>query len=416
MKKALILLFSMNLLLSVLAQNNLKTNNFISIANDGAWCWFSDPIAVSFKGKLDRTYIGWISDKSDIVIEVENTLGVWRKDEVFELDWPSLIQKNAQIMSAPFVVVNSLTGEQYPYQVINDEARKPVKLLVQATLAPGTTIYLVIKKGTPGTFKTKTFGRYVPERKDDFAWENDKIAFRMYGPALQATGEVSNGIDVWVKRTPEMIIDKWYKLDNYHTDIGEGMDCYKVGPTLGAGGIAPFANGKLYYSKNWATYKVIFSGTLRTVFELTYQPWTFNGIEITETKRITLNAGSQLNQVEVTYDAKGLDSISVAIGIVKQKENGVMVLNEKAGFISYWEPSILKYGTIGIGIFIPNHQGMAIIENHIVAFAKAMNKKPLRYFQGACWDRAGEIKSEDEWTNYLKEFLIKVQTPLIINY
>jgi len=386
MKKVLILLFPMNLLLSVLAQNNLKTNNFISIANDGDW-----------------------------VIEIENTLGVWRKDEVIELDWPSLIQKNAQIMSAPFVMENSLTGERYPYQVINDEAGKRVKLLVQATLAPGATIYLVIKKGTPGTFKTKTLGRYVPERKDDFAWENDKIAFRMYGPALQATGEVSNGIDVWVKRTPEMIIDKWYKLDNYHTDHGEGMDCYKVGPTLGAGGIAPFANGKLYYSKNWAIYKVIFSGTLRTVFELTYQPWTFNGIEITETKRITLNAGSQLNQVEVTYDAKGLDTISVAIGIVKQNENGVIVMNEKSGFISYWEPSGLNYGTIGIGIIIPNHQGMAIIENHIVAFAKVMNKKPLRYFQGACWDRAGEIKSEDEWTNYLKEFLIKVQTPLIIN-
>ena len=28
---------------------------------------------------------------------------------------------------------------------------------------------------------------YVPERKDDFAWENDKIAFRAYGKALRKT-------------------------------------------------------------------------------------------------------------------------------------------------------------------------------------------------------------------------------------
>ena len=31
----------------------------------------------------------------------------------------------------------------------------------------------------------KVYGRHVPERKDDFAWENEYAAFRMYGPALK---------------------------------------------------------------------------------------------------------------------------------------------------------------------------------------------------------------------------------------
>ena len=321
------------------------------------------------------------SQVNDVIeIKVENTSGFWLKEEVIELNWNSLAQRNVTVLTSPFIVENKLTGGQLPYQIIRDEAQKPVQLLVQSSFGPETTMYINIKKGTPQPFKTKTFGRMVPERKDDFAWENDKIAFRMYGPALQATGEISNGIDVWVKRTDEMIIDKWYKLDDYHADHGEGMDCYKVGPTLGAGGIAPYANGKLFYSKNWATFKVLTSGNLRTVFELTYGSWLFNGKEITETKRITLNAGSQLNQVDVTYDTKDMDTIPVAAGITKRTEKGVMVMNENSGYISYWEPSSIEYGTTGTGIVVTDNTGMSAVENHLVAFGKALNKKPFRYY------------------------------------
>jgi len=42
-------------------------------------------------------------------------------------------------------------------------------------------------------------GRLVPERKDDFTWENNRSAFRLYGPALKATGEISNGMDFWAE-------------------------------------------------------------------------------------------------------------------------------------------------------------------------------------------------------------------------
>ncbi|MDO9255641.1 MAG: DUF4861 family protein [Bacteroidales bacterium] len=348
-------------------------------------------------------------------IEIKNTLGIWRKDEVIELDWATLIQNDASLESVPLIVKNKLTGMQLPYQIVKDETGKPVKLLVQSSIAPGTTIYINIKKGTPEKFKTKTFGRFVPERKDDFAWENDKIAFRMYGPALQSTGEISSGIDVWLKRTSEVIIDKWYKSDDYHVDHGEGLDSYKVGPTLGAGGIAPFANGKLYYSKNWTTYKVLTTGNLQTVFELTYSPWLFNGKEISETKRITLNAGSQLNQMDVTYNAKDMDTIPVATGIIKRAEKGVVTMNEISGYISYWEPASKKDGITGIGLVVPGNTGMSVVENHIAAFSYALNKKSFRYYQGACWDKAGEIVNAQEWENHLNEFSMKLKNPLQIS-
>jgi hypothetical protein len=360
----------------------------------------------------------WASSvKSDgIEITIENTNAfLERKDEVIELDWNMLVKSNSSVLSASFIVEDQFTGKQLPYQIIQNEARKPVQLLFQASIASNSSLKVIIKKGTPETFKTKTFGRMVPERKDDFAWENDKIAFRMYGPALQATGEISNGIDVWVKSTSELIIDKWYKTDDYHVDHGEGLDYYKVGPTLGAGGIAPTANGKLFYSKNWASYKVLATGNLRTVFELTYSPWLFNGKEIAETKRITLNAGSQLNQVEVTYKTKDLDTISVAMGILKRTGKGVVVLNEKSGYISYWEPTNTQFGTTAIGLVVPENSGMTVLENHFSALGKAVNNKPFTYYQGAGWDKAGEFKNDQSWEKYLKEFTLKLKTPLRIS-
>ena len=33
------------------------------------------------------------------------------------------------------------------------------------------------------------FSRIVPERIDDYTWENDKVAFRTYGPAAQSLVE-----------------------------------------------------------------------------------------------------------------------------------------------------------------------------------------------------------------------------------
>lgn len=40
----------------------------MSMADDGAWCWFSDPRAVFFQGTHRRTYSGWVDHKGSIVV------------------------------------------------------------------------------------------------------------------------------------------------------------------------------------------------------------------------------------------------------------------------------------------------------------------------------------------------------------
>ena len=79
------------------------------------------------------------------------------------------------------------------------------------------------------------------ERHDDFAWENDRVAHRMYGPDLEIWKKeplTSSGIDVWVKRAKRLVVNDWYMTDDYHRDNGDGADFYSVSKSRGCGGIA----------------------------------------------------------------------------------------------------------------------------------------------------------------------------------
>ena len=154
-----------------------------------------------------------------------------------------------------FVVFDE-AGKEIPSQLLFMGEKSPVKLIFQATVEGKSKAVYEIRIGKPSAYQQKTFGRLVPERFDDYSWENDRIAFRVYATALIAKDGPSNGIDVWVKRTDKLVVDRWVKdykagISSYHNDSGEGCDCYKVGRTLGAGAMAPFVNDSLWLGSNF---------------------------------------------------------------------------------------------------------------------------------------------------------------------
>src|SRR3546814_20250136 len=110
---------------------------------------------------------------------------------------------------------------------------------------------------------------------DDFAWENDKIAFRMYGKALEGTAGDAHGIDVWVKRTSELVINKWYKSGDYHKDNGVGMNYYILGMTLGAVDILPFPGDTLWFPNHYRVYQVLFYVHFLSTFHFIFVNWNF---------------------------------------------------------------------------------------------------------------------------------------------
>jgi len=351
------------------------------------------------------------------ILSLYNNTGLERKEEVVEVPYTDFISKIKNSKNNKFKVLNPLTGEEIHYQIEYRGNKNPEKILLQINLAAGSKLYTHITDENHSAFTTKTYARFVPERYDDFAWENDRIAFRVYGTALEKTNENAYGLDVWAKRTTDLVINKWYKSGAYHIDHGEGLDYYHVGFTLGAGSSAPYIKDSLYYSKNFRKYKVLDNGPLRSTFQLYYDDRNVGGKMVEESKIISLDAGSQLNRIEDVYSFKDKTDMPVGIGIVKRKENGTILLDERDGIMGYWEPQHGLDGILGIGSVIPEPIAeMKVNDIHLLSIINAKAKKSFVYYTGATWDKAGIITNSKDWFGYLQDFKKKLQHPVLVGW
>ena len=348
------------------------------------------------------------------VISISNKSTLAFTSQVVELPWSAVTAAWPQIDTADFIVTDA-AGQQLVYQLEHHGEKKIRNLLVQTTIPANSTVKLFLKKGHAMPFASKTYCRYVPERKDDFAWENDKIAFRMYGKALETTNENAYGLDVWVKRTDKLVLDTRYKLDDYHKDHGDGLDNYDVGFSLGAGNIAPFESDSVWYSKNYHRWRILDNGPLRSCFQLIYDAWIVQGDSVEATKTIQLDAGSQLNLITAHYFYSGHQPLPVVIGLVKRKKPGSFLLDEKQGIAGYWEPADSLNGTTGVGSVVPGVTRITVSDQQVLIHSATDPAGEISYFTGAAWDKAKEIRSSADWFRYLGELREKQLHPLIVS-
>lgn len=356
------------------------------------------------------------AQSGSVTISISNPISENRKEELVAIPWSDILAKFPGIDTANFKIVNLLTKKELPWQLECKGEKKIQSLLIQLDVAANSTIKLEIRKGKPAPITSKTYGRYVPERKDDFAWENDKIAHRMYGKALEASpSEMAYGMDVWVKRTAKLVLNARYKRGNYHHDIGDGMDYYHVGFTLGSGDITPYVNDSVYYPKNYRRWKVLDNGPLRTTFILDYDEWSVNGQKVKVAKRISIDAGSQLSRVEATFSSDQKRAFPVVIGIAKRENPGVMLLDEQQGFMGYWEPQFGEDGTTGVGsILLTQATKIKITNGQLLMQTVANNNLPVVYYTGAAWNKANKITSSKAWFDYLQSFKNRLLNPVKI--
>lgn len=354
------------------------------------------------------------SQLKNVVITLKNESSLAYVNKVVEIPWSS-VNNNLKIDTAKMVVKDVQTGAKVPFQLEKRGTGEVVNLLVEISLEANQQKNFSISKGKKEPISPKVFGRYVPERKDDFAWENDKIAFRMYGKALEATPkENAYGIDVWVKRTDSLIINKRYRLGKYHVDHGDGMDYYHVGYTLGAGNMMPYLNDTIYYSKNYVDYKVLDNGPLRFSFQLIYNIWNVAGEKISATKTISLDAGSWLNKISVDYDGNN-DTLNVVAGIITRKKPGLKFLDEQNKIMAYWEPTEQANGTTGVACVLTSPVSQMIEEGgQLLAKTITDSEGKIIYYQGATWDRQGTFKNSEQWVNYLKTFKKSLDQPISV--
>lgn len=274
----------------------------------------------------------------------------------------------------------------------------------------------------------RTYARFVPERIDDITWENDKVAFRTYGPEAQRLteeklpgGTLTSGFDAWLKRVDYPIINKWYQKyvdgGSYHQDTGEGYDPYHVGDSRGVGGTGIWIRDSLYVSKNFTDYKILANGPLRSVFELSYAPLMAGNSTIKENKRVSIDLGSQLYKMEITMQSdKPIPNVTT--GITLHEGKGLVFSDKKSGLISYWEQIDDAY--LGTGILADPRLILDQMEirkttkdqSHMYMLLDPSQK--ISFYAGFAWQKAGEITSADKWNEYLLKFQNRLSNHLII--
>lgn len=386
-----------------------------------------------------------------IKVVVTNPADFSRNAETVELnlspiaDWLHL-----EPAAGKFAVVDSESGRTVVSQIYSSRVgQTPNKLIFQVNLGPNQTrdyfVFDASKVPPPPHLAMKTFARFVPERYDDFAWENDEIAFRMYGQALMtAPGDAltSSGIDVWVKRTHKLIVNKLYSTGRYHDIHGDAMDDYRVGTSRGDGGLGIWDGKKLFLSKNFHHWRLITTGPIRSVFELTYDPWNVgNGRTVSEVKRISVDAGSWLCKNVSVFESNKGAPLTVGVGLAERScgpdGHEVIARNKNEGWMAYWQPEDKPKGVIGVAIVLPKGdveqftndapglpdsvihaavpqptvEGAPPIRN-LLAIAEAKVGRPLTYYFGACWNKSGDFVNNVQWDNYVARFAERRDNPL----
>jgi hypothetical protein len=359
---------------------------------------------------------------NQLAVKAVNKLPFARPSQTIELSAKDLAALGAADLQK--VHVKDASGKEVLCQAVDtdfDAYHKADIVIFQADFAPGEAKSFTVSTGGKHVYTKDQFrahGRFVRERFDDFAWENDRIAHRMYGKALETwMGEplTSSTVDVWTKRVPYMVIDEWYMVDNYHEDTGEGADFYSAGKTRGCGANGLWAADKLWVSKNFVDSRVLADGPIRVTFELVYEPFDVNGRKVSEVKRITLDAGSNLDHYQSFYKPEGGgDPLICGIGLKKVAGEEKAPLDSEHGWLAIWQKVEKNQGLEGVALVVDPKILDKAAENKTdnLLLVKVGPDNSVSYWAGFGWDKSGQFTNFDSWKTYVDQFAKGGQSPI----
>lgn len=383
-----------------------------------------------------------------VTVSVSNPLNIDRTEEIVEISTEDVIGKLKLDDKAEFIITDE-NNTEIPYQLTADG-----KIIFPATVKGGATGSYKFMKGQPSHVNTLVYGRQYPERLDDIAWENDKAAYRAYGPALQKTGEKAYGYDVFTKSVSELVVEDRYAMEldkdaramikklreegkkteadslanaiSYHIDHGNGMDCYAVGPTLGGGTAALMPDSVIAYPYCYNSYEILDNGPLRFTVKMEFNPLTIDGdTTVVETRVIQLDKGSHLNKTTVSYTSLKKE-YPIGVGLVVHEATpDKYYMNAEGGYISYADPTTnpnADNGTVYVGAVFPNQLEIAKFQSfekpvagaigHVMGINTYQPGDEFEYYWGSAWSKCGF--DDEKWNSYLGEYAMKVRNPLTV--
>ena len=370
-------------------------------------------------------------------------------------------------------IVKNKRGQQIGSQVTYNG-----KLLIDASVRPHGSATYYISIGKPQPQKVWATGAYYKIRKDDIAWENDRCAYRVYGPALQRTGERSFGTDIWAKNTPDTVVyDRYFKDMNgnilgaqidakakalekqakgeknptkatklseqakalraqshevdvttsFHLDHGNGLDPYRVGATLGLGAPGLMVGKELIMPYCYKTYKILDNGPLRFTVELTYNPSAVGDQKnVVEHRIISLDKGSNFNKMTVWYE--GLTHPTDFVTGVPIHEEDTETKTLAKDYVSYADPTDnieVNNSQVYVGVLFPNGIDETYYQlfdqkhdgatGHILGLHRALKSgEKFSYYFGSAWSKY-DVRSYAEWQLRIKGFMDALKAPLQVS-
>ena len=352
----------------------------------------------------------WISDKLPG--------GVKLSPPDCDPDW-RIVEQQANDLASSLAVMDG-TNARWLTTQIEMSGGSPFSLLFQTDLHAGQTREFIIVSGMDTNALPRpvlrTTARFVPERMDDFAWENDRTAYRAYGPALwevdgakpdkpAATG---NGIDAWGKNDRLPVVDRMYKEKSYHApDLGYGIDCYKVGTGPGCGGSAFVADGKYIQPITYNKWIIYNQGPIRTHFTLIYPTVDVGGEKVTEQRGFYLDLGSDFYRVQShTFTEK----VIPACGISYRPVDAASVA-KGAGWIAVWEPAQDNLPFFnGVAVVVPDGEE-PVIQGEAAWIKREPDGRPffqrgtsMTAYVGSCWSGGKDYKTAADWFAAVERF------------
>lgn len=352
------------------------------------------------------------SGNKGLEITVENDSSLSRTYETVELDF-SALESGVEGLTADNAIVIDSAGNQVPVQVYTERYGLE-KLVFQASVPAGRTVSYTVTTGERMPFDTLAYSRCVPERADDYAYENNLVAGRFYGPSLPYPRTF--GPDIWLKCTDSLVIDKWYAKGDCHHSCSDGMDCYKVASTLGAGALAPYVGDKIIVGDNYTSCMTLCSGPVRTKAVLVYGTFDVDGIPMTAVREITLDANTRFLKTSTWIDAPSGNDIPVVLGAVL---HDVISRTDGEHFIAFTEKASDSAdpeadGNISVGLVMdPRIEDVYCdtIDGHAVIKAMATVGKRFDVWTGSGWSHGG-ISSPEAWSRTVADFEYALAHPL----
>jgi unsaturated chondroitin disaccharide hydrolase len=257
-----------------------------------------------------------------------------------------------------------LQATEVPSQLDDlDDDGKADELAFQLNLKPNQTRIVTVTYGDAdrifrlrSDYPQRTNAIFA-KKFEGLGWESERNAWRIYF-------DPRNAIDLYGKKRSVLQLQRFATAEyDYHAESPDGRDIYRVGDAIGIGSVCAWINGKALKvaevtSRKW---RIISTGPVRTIVELTYEGWKVGNRNVTLRSRITQWAGDRGFFHNVLL--QGTDDLTLATGLpIKPGAPPIhSEASDKVSWLATWGEQVVQPGADATQESKGTNLGLAVI-------------------------------------------------------